>query len=95
MYFLNGDRIYIKPADGSLSLDAQLEDCLTQMDKINSGKKIFKVNFFADTSTMEGYGKLQNKLESVAKSKIGSPLICGLIAQPPLTCHILAEDACL
>lgn len=91
MYCLNGDRIYIKPADGSTSLDNQLQDCLIQLKNINSGKRIFKLNFFADTISDEGYLQLKNRLHQLIEASFDTPVICGLIAQPPLTCRILVE----
>ncbi len=91
MYFLNGDRIYIKPANACTSLDNQLIDCLGQLKKINSGKKIFKLNFFADTPSDEIYEQLQAKVKQLVSEKFQTPVICGLIAQPPLTCRILVE----
>jgi enamine deaminase RidA (YjgF/YER057c/UK114 family) len=91
MYCLNGDRIYIKPADGSTSLDNQLQDCLLQLKNINSGKRIFKLNFFADTVSDEGYLQLKTRLQQLVGSSFETPVICGLIAQPPLTCRILVE----
>jgi hypothetical protein len=91
MYFLNGDRIYIKPENGSSSPENQLNDCLSQLDRINSGKKIFKLNFFVDTSSGAAYKQLQKKLEELVSRRFQTPVICGLIAQPPLTCRILVE----
>ncbi|WP_372950590.1 hypothetical protein [Mariniphaga sp.] len=91
MYFLNGDRIYIKPETGCASLDAQLLNCFEQLQKINSGKQIFKLNFFAEVSSKENYVKLQSQLQRLVAEKFQNPVICALIAQPPLTCRILVE----
>ncbi len=91
MYFLNGDRIYIKPETGCASLDGQLLNCFEQLQKINSGKRIFKLNFFAEVSSKENYVKLQSQLQRLVAEKFKIPVICALIAQPPLTCRILVE----
>lgn len=91
MYFLNGDRIYIKPVDGSMSLNKQLQDCLQQLKNINSGKKIFKLNFFADTHSDKAYWQLKTTLAQLVHDQFSDPVICSLIAQPPLTCRILVE----
>jgi hypothetical protein len=91
MYFLNGDRIYIKPETGCASLDDQLLNCFEQLQKINSGKQIFKLNFFAEVSSKENYEKLQYQLQRLVAEKFQIPVICALIAQPPLTCRILVE----
>jgi enamine deaminase RidA (YjgF/YER057c/UK114 family) len=91
MYFLNGDRIYIKPETGCASLDDQLLNCFEQLQNINSGKRIFKLNFFAEVSSKENYVKLQSQLQRLVAEKYRIPVICALIAQPPLTCRILVE----
>lgn len=91
MYFLNGDRIYIKPESGCASVDDQLLNCFGQLQNINSGKQIFKLNFFADISSKENYGKLQSQLQRMVDEKFQIPVICALIAQSPLTCRILVE----
>jgi hypothetical protein len=91
MYFLNGDRIYIKPETGCASLDDQLLNCFEQLQNINSGKQIFKLNFFAEVSSKDNYEKLQSQLQRLVAEKFQIPVICALIAQPPLTCRILVE----
>ncbi len=91
MYFLNGDRTYIKPRDGRQSMERQLDDCLSRLDEIDSGKRLFKLNFFADTPTEPGYRELQAMILRKAGARFGDGVICSLIAQPPLTCRILAE----
>ncbi len=91
MYFLNGDRIYIRPGDGSVSLDSQLDDCISKLEALNSGQRVFKLNFFADTPTVKRYLALQNKIEERVRSTFQSAVIWELIAQPPLTCRILVE----
>ena len=91
MYFLNGDRTYIKPGKGYKTLNEQLQDCLLQLTKINSGKQIIKLNFFIDSGTDEEY----NELKSTIRLKVGElfpeKIIQGFIAQPPLTCKIVVE----
>lgn len=91
MYFLNGDRVYIKPGNSCESIDKQLVNCFNQLQKINSGKQIYKLNFFADTKSDEDYKQLQNRVKQLAKEVFETPVICALIAQPPLTCRVLAE----
>lgn len=91
MYFLNGDRIYIKPEKGCATLNEQIESCLLQLENINSGKKIFKLNFFVDADSNESYLKLQNKLKQKVNDLLSSEIIQGFIAQPPLTCKIVIE----
>ncbi len=91
MYFLNGERIYIKPENGCASTDDQLLSCFEQLQQINSGKQIFKLNFFADTPTKENYRQTRDQLKEAVAKRFNIPVICGLIAQPPLTCRILVE----
>ena len=91
MYFLNGDRIYIKPVTGRTSMDEQLMDCLGQLARKNKAKKIYKLNFFADTPSSEIYQQIKYKLEKLATVIFNSPVIVSLISQSPLTCKILVE----
>jgi hypothetical protein len=72
-------------------MDEQLLNCFEQLQKINSGRQIFKLNFFADIPSKENYVQLQNKLKNLAAEQFETPVICALIAQPPLTCRILVE----
>jgi len=91
MYFLNGDRIYIKPDNGCKSQNEQLQNCLEKLKQINSGKKVFKINFFADTSSDEAYEKLQTNLKQLVSARFSTPVITDVIAQPPLTCKVVVE----
>jgi hypothetical protein len=91
MYFLNGNRIYIKPKNSCASTDDQISSCFEQLQKINSGKRVFKLNFFADTASKENYRLMQSKLKELVAERFGTQVICALIAQPPLTCRVLVE----
>ena len=91
MYFLNGDRIYIKPDSGCKSQDEQLQNCIVKLKQINSGKKVFKVNFFVDTSSDDSYNKLSDEIKKLIASRFSIPVITSVIAQPPLTCKVIAE----
>ncbi|MFW5773294.1 MAG: hypothetical protein ACOCWD_01305 [Tangfeifania sp.] len=91
MYFLNGDRVYIKPDNGCKSQDEQLQNCLGKLKQINSGKKVFKVNFFVDTSSDESYHYLRAEIKQLISSRYSTPVITSVIAQPPLTCKVIAE----
>lgn len=91
MYFLNGDRIFIKPEKACRTLDEQLQNCLLKLTKINAEQKIFKLNFFADTKTKSDYLKLQNKIRLQVKKLFPETVLQCLIAQPPLTCKIIIE----
>jgi enamine deaminase RidA (YjgF/YER057c/UK114 family) len=91
MYFLNGDRIYIKPDNGCKSQDEQLQNCFRKLKQINSGRKVFKVNFFVDTPTDESYNKLRKEIKQLISSRYSTPVITSVIAQPPLTSKVIAE----
>jgi hypothetical protein len=91
MYFLNGDRIYIKPEKACATLDEQFKDCLQQLTKINSGKRIFKLNFFVDSDSDEAYNKLKSSIRAEVKAQFAEKIIQNYIAQPPLTCKIVVE----
>ena len=91
MYFLNGDRIYIKPDNGCKSRDEQLQNCLEKLQQINSGKKVFKINFFVDTPSGETYESLRREVKKLISARFSTPVISGVIAQPPLTCKVVVE----
>lgn len=91
MYFLNGDRIYINPENSCKTVEEQLHNCLFQLTKINSGKKIFKLNFFVDTVSTENYLQIQQKIQKEIESIFTDKILLSVIAQPPLTCKILIE----
>lgn len=91
MYFLNGDRIYIKPDGDCKTQDEQLKSCLGKLKQINSGRKVFKINFFVDTSSDESYNNLRDKIKQLISSRYSTPVITSVIAQPPLTCKVIAE----
>ncbi|HSH20442.1 MAG TPA: hypothetical protein VLA03_08305 [Draconibacterium sp.] len=91
MYFLNGERIYINPKNVCGPLDEQLQNCLQQLSEINSGKRIYKINFFVDTITREDYLQIQQKIRNEVDKQIHNEILLSVIAQPPLTCKIIAE----
>ncbi len=91
MYFLNGDRIYINPGHGCSTRAEQLQSCLAKLAKINSGNKIFKLNFFVDTVSNADYLQLQQSIQNEVKLNFADELLLSLIAQPPLASKILIE----
>ncbi|WP_167619319.1 hypothetical protein [Maribellus sediminis] len=91
MYFLNGDRIYIKPEHGCGTLEEQIESCLLKLLEINSGKQIFKLNYFVDTTSQSDYLELQEKVTKRVSELFAAKIIQTFIAQPPLTCKIVVE----
>ncbi|WP_347838326.1 hypothetical protein [uncultured Draconibacterium sp.] len=91
MYFLNGDRTYIKPEKACGDLQEQLQSCLQQLTKINSGKRIIKLNFFVDTKSHKEYDKLLINLRLQLKDMFGNDLLLSFISQPPLSCKIIVE----
>jgi enamine deaminase RidA (YjgF/YER057c/UK114 family) len=91
MYFLNGDRTYIKPENGCNGLSLQLQNCLEQLGKINSGKRIFKLNFFVDTNSNSEYDKLLKDVRIQVKERFGSEILISFISQAPLSCKVIVE----
>ena len=91
MYFLNGDRLYIKPKGSLGTREEQLQNCLQQIKKINSGKKIFKLNFFVDTISNTDYQEFQQYIRNEVTQSFNEPVIFGFLAQPPLTCNVIVE----
>ena len=91
MYFVNGERIFINPENACGTLEKQLQNCLQQLLKINSGKKVFKINFFVDADSKNDYLQIQHQIEKEVEEKIHNEILLSVIAQPPLTCKIIAE----
>lgn len=91
MFFLHGDRIYIKPGHVCGTLQEQLEDCLQQVRLINSGKKIFKLNYFVDTKSDQDYASLTQHVLARVDELFTEKFVQNFIAQPPLTCKIVIE----
>ncbi len=91
MYFLNGERIYINPLNANGTLDEQLQSCLQQLSKINSGKEVFKLNFFVDTNSRADYLKVYQKIQKEVDTLFRDKILQSVIAQPPLTYKIITE----
>lgn len=91
MYFLDGDRIYIKPERACSTLEEQVESCCMKLLKINSGKRIFKLNFFVDTESDEAYAALRAQVKKRVAGLFSENILLSFIAQPPLTCKIIVE----
>jgi len=91
MYFLNGDRIYIKPEKACGSLDEQFLNCVEQLKQLNSGKQIFKLNFFVDADSNEIYNNLKSEIRDKISKQLSNQIILNVIAQPPLSCKIIVE----
>lgn len=91
MFFLHGDRIYIKPKHACGTVQEQIEDCLAQVKKINSGKKIFKLNFFVDTASDNDYAELVSHVRGRVDELFTEKFVQNFIAQPPLNCRVVIE----
>ena len=91
MYFLNGDRIYIKPVKVCGTFGEELQNCLLQLSEINSGKKIFKLNFFVDSHSAEDYSQIQQIIHHEVGTRFSDEILLSIIAQPPLTGKVIVE----
>ncbi len=91
MYFLNGDRIYIKPEEACGTTDEQIDSCLYQLKQINSGKKVFKLNFFIDVNSCGDYQEFKGNVKTKLAKTFDEELVLSFIAQAPLTCKIIIE----
>ena len=91
MYFLNGDRIYIKPVKVCGTFVEELLNCLLQLKNINSGKKIFKLNFFIDVNTKEEYIHFQQTIHHEVYSLFSNEILLSVLAQPPVTGKLIIE----
>ncbi len=91
MHFLNGERIYIKPAvSGNATREEQLGNCLQQLEEIKSGQ-VFKLNFFVDITSDDDYNKFQQQVKEQVLHYSVEPVIFGFLTQPPLTCNVIIE----
>lgn len=91
MYFLNGERVYIKPENGCESFNEQIQSCFRQLAELNPEQKLFKLNFFSETKSKKEYIALLEKLESEVATYFSFPILVSLLAQPPLTCRLIVE----
>ena len=91
MFFLNGKREFIKPENSSDSFTEQLQNCIIQLKGINSGKRIFKLNIFVDSESLNHYTEIKKEVEQKIVSGFRENIILNFIAQPPLGCKIIIE----
>lgn len=91
MYFLNGDRIYIKPVKVCGTFIEELQNCLLQLDSINSGKKIFKLNFFIEANTKEDYICFQQIIHREIYNLFSDEILLSVLAQPPISGKLIVE----
>ena len=91
MYFLDGERFYIKPKNACGTLNDQFEQCMHQIAAINTGKKIYKLNFFVSIDEGFFYDEFKTTIDRKVSEKFSNQLLLNVIAQPPLTCKVLVE----
>ena len=91
MYFLNGDRIYIKPVKVYRTFGEELQNCLLQLKNINSGKRIFKLNFFIDANSKEDYIHFQQTIHHEVYGLFSDKILLSVLAQPPLAGRLIVE----
>src|SRR5690554_4580881 len=91
MHFLNGSRIFIQPESKYLSIGEQASSCLAQLKGIPTDKRIYKLNFFSDVKSEKEYKQLKQKLQQLVAESVQTPVVCELIAQPPLSFGIITE----
>jgi len=91
MYFLNGDRIYIKPVRVCGTFFEELQNCLLQLNNINSEKKVFKLNFFIEAKSKEEYIHFQQIIHSEVFSLFSDEILLSVLAQPPVSGKLIVE----
>jgi len=91
MYFLNGDRIYIKPVKVCGTFEEELQNCLLQLKNINSGKKIFNLNFFIESNSKEEYKHFQQIIHHEVYNLLSENILLSVLAQPPLAGKLIIE----
>lgn len=90
MHLINGGRLYIEPDNKNTQLEEQLHDCLKQLKQFTIGRKVYKLNFFANMSH-RNYSRITKFVNAEVKANFPTPVLSSLIAQSPLTCQILVE----
>jgi len=91
MYFLNGNRIYIKPESGKASPEVQLKSCINKLAEINSSKQVFKINFFVDRDLFEASEDFRKMMKEDITRSLGHRMMLSYISQPPMKCSVIAE----
>jgi hypothetical protein len=91
MYFLNGDRIYIKPVKVCGTFIEELQNCLLQLKNVNSGKKIFKLNFFIEANTKDDYNCFQQIIHREIYNLFSDEILLSVLAQPPISGKLIVE----
>ena len=91
MYFLNGDRIYIKPVKVCGTFIEELQNCLLQIADINTEKKIFKLNFFIEANSKEDYIHLRQIIHREVFSLFSDDILLSILAQPPISGKLIVE----
>jgi enamine deaminase RidA (YjgF/YER057c/UK114 family) len=91
MYFLNGDHIYIKALKRHSSIIEELTDCIEQIEHINGGEKIFRLNFFARVNSSGEYQELKGYISRIVEETFPPAVIFSLIAQAPFSGNVIVE----
>ncbi len=91
MYFLNGDRIYIKPVNVCGTFEEELQNCILQLKNINSGKKVFKLNFFINANSKDEYVRFQQIIHQEVYAVFTDEILLSVLAQPPITGKLIVE----
>lgn len=91
MYFLNGDRIYIKPVRVCGTFLEELQNCLLQLNNINSEKKVFKLNFFIEVYSKEDYTHFREIIHNEVFSIFSDEILLSVLAQPPISGKLIVE----
>jgi hypothetical protein len=88
MYFLNGDRIYIKPVKVCGTFIEELQNCLLQLKNVNSGKKL---NFFIEANTKDDYNCFQQIIHREIYNLFSDEILLSVLAQPPISGKLIVE----
>ena len=91
MYFLNGDRIYINPVKVCGTFEEELQNCILQLKNINSGKKVFKLNFFINANSKDEYVRFQQIIHREVYVVFTDEILLSVLAQPPITGKLIVE----
>lgn len=91
MHFLGGERIFIKPINVEAGFEAQLEDCLLQLQNYNRDLTLYKLNVFVESPSRKHYETTRHEIKQRIERQFASSFLLTVLAQPPLTSHIILE----
>ena len=91
MYFLGGERKFIKAGNIESSIHDQVNECIHELLNCCSSEEIYKLNFFVSTSGYDDYQGVQSYILEKINHSFGKEFLVNVIAQAPLTRKVILE----